>query len=60
MKLTEVVFPLLQLDGYPSSYVDSVVAHCQGSGIQVEICSVTYHFQKGGHQMLVLRRPQQP
>ncbi len=46
------IFPLLQLDSQPSSYVESVIQECDRQGYQVQIQQVAYEFQKGGNQML--------
>ncbi|GAB4001231.1 SAM-dependent methyltransferase [Spirosoma daeguense] len=48
------IFPIISLDGQPSSYLSTVVMECQAKGIQADIVNVDYHFQKGAHQMLRL------
>jgi hypothetical protein len=46
------IFPLLQLDGEPSTYLDAVIQELSSKGIQAQIQTVGYEFQKGGNQML--------
>jgi hypothetical protein len=46
------IFPLLQLDGEPSTYLDAVIQELDSKGIQAQIQTVGYEFQKGGNQML--------
>jgi hypothetical protein len=46
------IFPLLQLDGQPSTYLDAVLQELSSKGIQAQIQTVGYEFQKGGNQML--------
>jgi SAM-dependent methyltransferase len=50
------IFPLLKLDGEPSSYLELVVEDLSNKGCSVQIQSVDYEFQKGGNQMLKIRR----
>ena len=50
------IFPLLQNGGLPSPHVQGVVSFFESQGLQVAIESVDYEFQKGGNQMLRLRR----
>jgi SAM-dependent methyltransferase len=50
------IFPLLKLDGELSPYVDLVVTELSQQGCLVQIQPVTYEFQKGGNQMLRIRR----
>jgi hypothetical protein len=54
---TEVrVFPLLALGGVPSPHVDRVSQALRADGHVVTIETVDYEFQRGGNQMLRLRR----
>jgi len=46
------IFPLLQLGGLPSSWVDSVADDLRTSGYDVSIETVQYEFQRGGDQMI--------
>ncbi|HEY9625898.1 MAG TPA: SAM-dependent methyltransferase [Coleofasciculaceae cyanobacterium] len=46
------IFPLIQLDGTPSAYLDQVIEEFIGKGFHVQIQTVDYEFQKGGNQML--------
>lgn len=46
------VFPLLCLDGKPSSYVGKVMAKLNEHGFQADVCSVPYEFQRGANEML--------
>jgi hypothetical protein len=46
------IFPLLQLDGEPSTYLDAVLQNLSSKGIQAQVQTVDYEFQKGGNQML--------
>jgi hypothetical protein len=46
------VFPLLDLGGRASPYVDAVLQDARQGGLQVEICLVPYEFQKGGNKMM--------
>lgn len=50
---TEVrIFPLLQLGGKKSPYVEPVCEHFEGCGFVARTVSVPYEFQRGGDQML--------
>lgn len=51
------VFPLLTLDGSRSPYLDPIVKHFAGLDCPVEITRVDYEFQRGGNEMLRIRRP---
>lgn len=54
---TEVrIFPLLGLDGDPSSYLELVLKHLSTKDFNIQIESVDYEFQKGGNQMLRISR----
>jgi hypothetical protein len=50
------VFPLLSSDGGTSNYVDSVCAELETRGLSVSIERVSYEFQRGGNEMLRVRR----
>ena len=50
------IFPVIDLDGRPSPYLESVLANLSSQGLSVQIQSVTYEFQKGGNQMLRIMR----
>ncbi len=50
------VFPLLTLDGKPSPHVAPVTAELASGGYGVERRRVPYEFQRGGNEMLVIRR----
>lgn len=50
------VFPLLQLDGLRSPYLDPLWAWFQSQGWRASIERVSYEFQRGGHDMLRLCR----
>jgi hypothetical protein len=50
------VFPLLKLDGKPSSYLELVMEELSNKGCSVQVKSVAYEFQKGGNQMLRISR----
>ena len=46
------IFPLLQIDGKKSPYVDPVLTMLTEKNIRYSIEQVPYEFQKGGNQML--------
>jgi hypothetical protein len=46
------IFPLLKLDGEPSSYLELVLEDLSNQGYKAQVESVAYEFQKGGNQML--------
>lgn len=50
------VFPLIQLNGQPSPYVESVIDSLPSERFRVQIEAVDYEFQKGGNQMLKISR----
>lgn len=50
------VFPLLDLVGKTSVHLEPVLAALTQQGIQAEIATVAYEFQKGGNQMLRLMK----
>jgi hypothetical protein len=51
------VFPLLDLDCRRSMHLDPVVARLRSANFHAEIVDVAYEFQKGGGQMLSVKRP---
>ena len=50
------IFPLLKLDGEPSSYLELILEDLSNKGCSVQVQSVGYEFQKGGNQMLRISR----
>ena len=50
------IFPLLALDGERSPFVEDVRKTLTGSGIVVSLELVPYEFQRGGNQMMRIRR----
>jgi hypothetical protein len=50
------VFPLLALDGSRSPFVDACVADARAAGVEAETVRVPYEFQRGGNEMLRVRR----
>ena len=50
------IFPLLTLEQSRSPYIEAVTAWAANRGIDWQIVKVGYELQKGGNQMLVLRR----
>ncbi len=50
------IFPLLQLGSTPSPYVVPVSDHFERAGHEMELVRVPYEFQRGGDQMLRIRR----
>jgi hypothetical protein len=50
------IFPLLALDGSRSPFVEACVAEARASGAEAEMVKVPYEFQRGGNEMLRLRR----
>lgn len=50
------IFPLLALDARPSPHLEPVTAALRESGFTVDIVPVDYEFQRGGNQMLRIRR----
>jgi hypothetical protein len=50
------VFPLLTLDGMPSPYVSPTAGWLRERGYDVSIERVPYEFQRGGNQMMRIRR----
>lgn len=51
------IFPLLALSGRRSPHVDANVSDLGDSGFTVSIERVPYEFQRGGNQMMRIRRP---
>lgn len=49
------VFPLLMLDGNPSPYLDPITEKLAHLGFNTERRRVPYEFQRGGHEMLLVR-----
>ena len=49
------IFPLTELGARPSRHLDSVLSSCQASGLNPEIVTVEYEFQKGANRFLRLR-----
>ena len=50
------IFPLLSLDGEPSPFVETVRKTFTASGMVVSLELVPYEFQRGGNQMMRIRR----
>jgi hypothetical protein len=50
------VFPLLALDGSRSPFVEACVAEARAAGAEAETVRVPYEFQRGGNEMLRVRR----
>ena len=50
------VFPVLALDGTRSPHLDACLAQIRAAGIAATIEAVDYEFQRGGNEMLRLRR----
>ncbi len=50
------IFPLLKLDGELSPYVEIVLEELSNKDLSVKVESVAYEFQKGGNQMLRIRK----
>jgi hypothetical protein len=50
------IFPLLMLGNAPSTHVEPVRAELDRLGYRHEVRKVPYEFQKGGDEMLVVRR----
>ncbi len=50
------IFPLVKLDGEPSSYLELVLEDLSNKGCSVQVQSVGYEFQKGGNQILRISR----
>ena len=50
------IFPLLTLDGKPSPYLDTVTEHYTDHGFSITLKRVSYEFQRGGNEMLLIER----
>ena len=50
------IFPLLALGSRPSPYVRTVAEHLRTEGYNVDIEAVDYEFQRGGNEMMRIRR----
>jgi hypothetical protein len=53
------IFPLLQLGAIPSPHVEPVTEHFRSQGYEVMQVQVPYEFQRGGNQMLKIRKVEQ-
>ena len=51
------IFPLLDLDGRPSSCLDGITGQLQEADYEVEIRKVSYEFQRGGNEMMCIKKP---
>jgi hypothetical protein len=51
------IFPLVALGGKVSPHLRGVITHLQDAGYGVTIERVSYEFQRGGNEMLRIRRP---
>ncbi|GAN31706.1 SAM-dependent methyltransferases [Candidatus Brocadia sinica JPN1] len=49
------IFPLLDLGGFLSSYVEEIAVGLQRGGYAVEFQKVPYEFQRGGDQMIRIK-----
>ncbi len=49
------IFPLLDLGGNKSPYVDPILSEMKKAGDMIEIQEVLYEFQRGGNQMIRIR-----
>jgi hypothetical protein len=52
------VFPLLELGAVRSRHLDGVLSQLTSEGYRAEVVKVPYEFQKGGHDMLMVRPPE--
>ena len=50
------IFPLLTLNCEKAPYVAPIQSHFSEAGFTVDICRVPYEFQKGGNEMMRIRR----
>jgi SAM-dependent methyltransferase len=50
------IFPLLTLERHQSPHLEPLRAHLTEAGVTNEIRRVDYEFQRGGNQMLVIKR----
>lgn len=53
------IFPLLKLGAVPSPHVGPVTEHFRSEGYEVAQIKVPYEFQRGGNQMLRIRKLEQ-
>lgn len=49
------VFPLLTLNGAPSPHLNATIEYFTHHGFSVEIKPVSYEFQRGGNEMLIIK-----
>jgi len=49
------VYPLLALDGQPSPHLSATISALEQSGLSAQLADVSYEFQRGAKQMLVVR-----
>jgi SAM-dependent methyltransferase len=49
------IFPLLALDGTPSPHLSFVTESLSSQGYDIEIKRVSYEFQRGGNEMLIVQ-----
>lgn len=58
MQLDQIgIFPLLALSLERSPYLERAIAHLEQQGYQCTIQTVTYQLQRGGNEVLVIRKP---
>ncbi|MEQ1635133.1 MAG: SAM-dependent methyltransferase [Methylococcales bacterium] len=50
------IFPLLELGGLPSRHLPGILKQLTEAGYQTSVREVAYEFQKGGNQLLSVRR----
>lgn len=50
------IFPLLRLDARPCPFVPVIVSHFKQAGYHADVMHVPYEFQRGGNEMLRIRR----
>ncbi len=50
------IFPLLDLKANPSSYLEALIKKLLANGYQCQIETVDYEFQKGGNEMLKVKK----
>lgn len=50
------IFPLLTLDGKPSSHLNVVAEYLSSHGFSITFRRVSYEFQRGGNEMLLIER----
>lgn len=54
------IFPLLQLGAVRSPHIEPVSQHFRAAGYDVAQVEVPYEFQRGGNQMLTIRKVEMP